>query len=82
MSYSADYIITTVSSSSEQRLNNSIGSNFQAPFSLTMPGPISLRGTGLPYYATPAPNPLGSFPRKLTIPLVGATDGSWVTGKS
>jgi len=82
MSYSADYIITTVSSSSEQRLNNSIGSNFQAPFSLTVPGPISLRGTGLPYFSSPSKNPLGSFTRKLTIPLVGVSDGSWVTGKS
>jgi len=71
MSYSADYIITTVSSSSDQRLANSIGSNFQAPFSLTIPvGPISLRGTGLPYVASTSRNILSSFTRKLTIPFV------------
>ena len=84
VSNSGDYIITSVSASTEQRCN-SVSPVFQAPFVLAMRGPLSLRGMGLPYYSSPGKTALDSLTRSITYPDTGgaaAITGSWVAGKS
>ena len=83
MSNSGDYIITTISASTEQRCN-SVSPLFQAPFILAMRGQI-LRGMGLPYYSSTGKTALDSLTRSITYPETGgaaAITGSWVAGKS
>jgi hypothetical protein len=56
MSYSSDYIITTLSSSIEQR--TFMNGATRAPFSIALKGRIGLRGGCVPYIVFPG----GSIP--------------------
>ena len=86
MSYTSAYIITTMSASSKQRCN-SLGNSFQAPFSITSPGPISLRGKQVPYLSSRGATALDFYTRPdfvypFAVMPVAEITGSWVEGKS